>query len=297
MSNIAPGRCRRTRTLPVPARPPIGASLSGETTDGAPKFVELRSGIDPRFGSEFVPILLRDARGANLLLMRILIVEDDAALAETLEELLIQAGFEAGRVSTGGAALERCDQAGDVDLVLLDLNLPDLDGHTVCRELRAHSAIAVIMLTARDAELDRVLGLEEGADDYVVKPFSNRELLARIRAVERRMRTTAAGGDADTSAVTDVIGGLRIDRRTRRVQLRGAEVQLTAKEFDVLAFLAEDPGGVRERHEIMEHVWDTHWYGPTKTLDAHVAAIRRKLGDAAWIEAVRGVGFRLGTRE
>jgi DNA-binding response OmpR family regulator len=182
--------------------------------------------------------------------------------------------------------------------VLLDLNLPDLDGHEVCRRLRERSEVPVIMLTARDAELDRVLGLEGGADDYVVKPFSNRELLARIRAVERRVR--GSGPDSavrELPAQVDPSGRLRIDRRTRRVLLDDEEVTLTAKEFDVLAFLAEDPGAVRERHEIMERVWDTHWYGPTKTLDAHVAAVRRKLGDPRWIEAVRGVGFRLGIAE
>ncbi len=228
--------------------------------------------------------------------MRILIVEDDEALAATLGELMTQAGFEPERVATGATALERCEWAPP-DLVLLDLNLPDLDGHEVCRRIREHSSVPVIMLTARDAELDRVLGLEEGADDYVVTPFSNRELLARIRAVERRTRV-AVGPDAaprEVGAQVDPSGRLRIDRRARRVLLDEVEVQLTAKEFDVLAYLAEDPGAVRERHEIMERVWDTHWYGPTKTLDAHVAAVRRKLGDAAWIEAVRGVGFRLGT--
>jgi DNA-binding response OmpR family regulator len=228
--------------------------------------------------------------------VQILIVEDDEALAATLGDLLSQAGFTVERVGTGTAALERCAWS-EPDLVLLDLNLPDLDGHEVCRRLRVTSSVPVIMLTARDAELDRVLGLEEGADDYVVKPFSNRELLARIRAVERRARGAVETATREPGPQVDPTGRLRIDRRTRRVHLDDDDVVLTAKEFDVLAFLAEDPGAVRERHEIMERVWDTHWYGPTKTLDAHVAAVRRKLGDPRWIEAVRGVGFRLGTVE
>jgi DNA-binding response OmpR family regulator len=154
------------------------------------------------------------------------------------------------------------------------------------------------MHTARSEEFDRVLGLELGADDYVTKPFSLRELVARIRAVARRTGTAAADGGADDNAGREgagrqAIGPLSIDRRTRRVHLGDAEVQLTAKEFDLLAFLATDPGAVRTRTEILENVWDEHWYGPTKTVDAHVASIRKKLGSNGWIEAVRGVGFRL----
>jgi DNA-binding response OmpR family regulator len=226
--------------------------------------------------------------------VRILIVEDDDALAETLCEMLQQAGFAVKRVATGHAAIDAVEHETH-DLMLLDLNLPDLSGHEVCRRVRGNSQIPVIMLTARDAELDRVLGLEEGADDYVVKPFSHRELVARIRAVERRTATTATGTNRDQLVPIDQAGRLQIDRRTRRVLLDGEEVKLTVKEYDVLVLLAEDPGAVYERTDIMERVWDTHWYGPTKTLDAHVAAIRRKLGDQGWIEAVRGVGFRLAT--
>ena len=226
--------------------------------------------------------------------MKILIVEDDEALASMLVEMMTQEGYTPRRFASGAVALEEF-AAFNPDLVLLDLNLPDLDGHEVCRRLRTKSEVPVIMLTARDAELDRVLGLEEGADDYVVKPFSSRELLARIRAVRRRTQTGLSidHNASDGAVAVDDAKRLCIDRRTRRVTLDGQEVQFTAKEFDVLAFLASDPDAVRERHEIMEHVWDTHWYGPTKTLDAHVAAIRKKLGDPDWIEAVRGVGFRL----
>ena len=167
-----------------------------------------------------------------------------------------------------------------------------MDGRDVCRELRSRTKAPIIMLTARSEEFDRVLGLELGADDYVTKPFSFRELVARIRAVARR--TGAEPGQAaDDPAAPQSIGALTIDRRTRRVFVDDEEVQLTAKEFDLLAFLAGDIGAVRTRTEILENVWDAHWYGPTKTVDAHVASLRKKLGDHEWIQAVRGVGFRL----
>jgi len=220
--------------------------------------------------------------------VRILLVEDDEAIAVSLADGLVGAGFDVERVGTGHAALG----APRADVVLLDLGLPDMDGRDVCRELRAASNVPIIMLTARSDEFDRVLGLELGADDYVVKPFSFRELVARIRAVARRT-TAAAGSVSDGAGDTDRVGSLEIDRRTRRVFLAGELVALTAKEFDLLAFLAADPGAVRTRTDILEHVWDSNWYGPTKTVDAHVAALRKKLGDPRWIEAVRGVGFRL----
>lgn len=215
--------------------------------------------------------------------MRVLLVEDDDAIAEPLAEGLGREGLEVERVSTGEGALE----AGPVDLVLLDLGLPDLDGLEVCRQLRARSSVPVIVITARGEELDRVLGLELGADDYVVKPFGFRELMARIRAVTRR----AAG--AAPAASTVQLGELEVDLRARRVAVAGSEVELTRKEFDLLALLVSDPGALRTRQEILESVWDAHWYGPTKTLDVHVAALRKKLGDPGLIETVRGVGFRL----
>jgi DNA-binding response OmpR family regulator len=174
--------------------------------------------------------------------------------------------------------------------VLLDLGLPDGDGFDVCRTLRARSGVPIIVVTARGEEVDRVVGLELGADDYVVKPFGNRELVARMRAVLRR-----TGPSAATSADDAVVraGELEVDRRTRRVTVAGEAIVLTRKEYDLLALLAEDPGAVRTREEILERVWDPHWYGPTKTLDVHVASLRRKLGDPALVETVRGVGFRL----
>lgn len=221
--------------------------------------------------------------------VKILLVEDDPSIAVSLTDGLRDYGHEVHHVSTGQAALE----ATGHDVVLLDLGLPDMDGRDVCRSMRAQSNVPIIMLTARSEEFDRVLGLELGADDYVTKPFSFRELVARIRAVTRRLGTepgTVAPGADDA---VQQIGSLAIDRRTRRVHLSGEELHLTAKEFDLLAYLAIDPGAVRTRTDILENVWDAHWYGPTKTVDAHVAAIRKKLGDAGWIEAVRGVGFRL----
>jgi two-component system, OmpR family, response regulator RegX3 len=215
-----------------------------------------------------------------------MVVEDDAAISTSLVDGLGDAGFEVRAVATGQEALA----AGDVDLVLLDLGLPDMDGHDVCRALRAASDVPIIVLTARSDELDRVLGLELGADDYVVKPFSLRELVARIRAVSRRRGPLP--GPAAPGPLLEA-GPLRIDVRARRAWLAAEEVSLTAKEFDLLAYLAAEPGVVHRRSEILEHVWDAHWYGPTKTVDAHVASVRRKLGDPRWIEAVRGVGFRL----
>jgi DNA-binding response OmpR family regulator len=169
----------------------------------------------------------------------------------------------------------------------------------VCRAIRAVSNVPIIVITARGEEFDRVLGLELGADDYVVKPFGFRELVARIRAVTRRAQASSSSGGSTTGDVEEIVtvGPLRVDRRTHRVTLDIAgvvsELALTPKEFELLSFLAEDPGAVRTRSDIIEHVWDANWFGPTKTVDAHVAGIRRKLGDASWIEAVRGVGFRL----
>jgi DNA-binding response OmpR family regulator len=166
-----------------------------------------------------------------------------------------------------------------------------MDGRDVCRDLRTRTKAPIIMLTARAEEFDRVLGLELGADDYVTKPFSFRELVARIRAVARRSVDTRASNDEVSTGL--IIGSMRIDRRSRRVHLDGDEIALTAKEFDLLTFLASDIGAVRTRTEILENVWDAHWYGPTKTVDAHVASLRKKLGSHDWIQAVRGVGFRL----
>lgn len=227
--------------------------------------------------------------------MQVLLVEDDPSIASSLGDSLAGAGYVVDHVATGQAAIDA--ELGDV--VLLDLGLPDMDGYDVCRAIRSVSNVPIIVITARGEELDRVLGLELGADDYVVKPFGFRELVARIRAVTRRAQaaSTLNGQAVDESDDIVTVGPLQIDRRTHRVTLESdgaaAELALTPKEFELLSFLADDPGAVRTRTDIVEHVWDANWYGPTKTVDAHVAGIRRKLGDSRWIEAVRGVGFRL----
>ncbi len=216
--------------------------------------------------------------------MKVLLVEDDPSIAASLVEGLQANGFTVTHVSTGAGALS----APAVDVVLLDIGLPDMDGFDVCRQIRKSSMVPIILLTARSEELDRVVGLELGADDYVTKPFGFRELVARIRAVTRR----AGMADSVVSGPID-LGSLSIDERTRRALLDGEELQLTTKEFDLLVYLAAEPGVVHRRTDILEHVWDVNWYGPTKTLDAHIAALRKKLGNPEWIQAVRGVGFRL----
>jgi two-component system, OmpR family, response regulator RegX3 len=215
--------------------------------------------------------------------VRLLVVEDDDAIAVPLVEGLSRAGYSVDRAATGTEALARVAHA---DLVLLDLGLPDMDGSEVCRQVRKTSAVPIIIVSARGDESDRVLGLELGADDYLVKPFGLRELVARVRAVSRR-----AASDPDQ--LLQRIGAVEIDRRTRRVTVDEVEVALSPKEFDLLSLLGQDPGAVVSREQIMDEVWDPHWYGPTRTLDVHVASLRKKLGDPGLIETVRRVGFRL----
>jgi DNA-binding response OmpR family regulator len=212
---------------------------------------------------------------------RVLVVEDDQRIADQLLRALTRSGYHADHVLTGGDALRQPDP----DVVLLDLGLPDTDGVQVCHQLRQRSGAAIIVVTAYGEETDRVAALDAGADDYLVKPFGLNELLARIRAVLRRVRPGS-----------EVInhGPLSVDVRTRKVTVNGAPVVLTAKEFDILECLAADPGRVLSRQEILETAWDANWYGPTKVLDVHVAALRRKLDRPGLIETVYGHGFRLG---
>lgn len=223
-------------------------------------------------------------------LMRVLVVEDDQSVADGLLDGLGTGSFETVHVSTGAAALTAVDDF-DPDLILLDLGLPDMDGTDVCRKIRLTSTVPIIVVSARDEEIDRVVALEIGADDYVVKPFGMRELIARIRAVARR--SSSPEGDVAPNPVR-VFGPLTIDTRTQRVSLDGEDIHVTAKEFELLEYLSTDPGAVYKRSDILHDVWDTNWYGTSKTLDAHIAAIRKKLGNAQWIESVRGVGFRFG---
>ena len=201
-------------------------------------------------------------------------------MAEPLLEGLQRNGLATEHV---GLVSQVVSAAQDVDVVLLDLGLPDGDGITALRELRQVSEVPVIIVTARGHEADRVIGLELGADDYVVKPFSVRELSARIRAVSRRRRVEAP---LET-------GRVRVDRSQRRAFVDGVEVELTAKEFDLLAVLAEEPGRVVPRQELFSRVWDPVWHGTGKTLDVHVSALRRKFSDPSLVETVRGVGYRL----
>ncbi|WP_405616986.1 response regulator transcription factor [Streptomyces sp. NBC_00076] len=224
--------------------------------------------------------------------MHVLLVEDDEPVAQSLRRGLTRYGFEVDWVTTGAAALAHPEP---YDVVLLDLGLPDTDGLDVCKALRERGDVPIIVISARSDETDRVVGLELGADDYVSKPFGVREVIARIRAVMRRTQpragSSAGGGDAPGP---DRYGSrLTVDRKAARVRLDGEEVALTPKEYDLLAFLTEEPGALMSREQIMEAVWDANWFGPTKTLDVHVAALRRKLEGAITIEAVRGVGFRL----
>ena len=212
-------------------------------------------------------------------------VEDDDSISEPLCAGLRREGFDVVLARTAAEALD----GAPGDLVLLDLGLPDLDGRVVCRELRARSDVPIIVVTARGDEIDRVMLLELGADDYVVKPFGFRELVARIRAVLRRAEATPR-----TVAASDITrwNGITIDLRTRTVQVDGDPVALTPKEFQLLAELAVDPGAVVTRDELIERVWDEHFWGSTKTLDVHVASLRKKIG-APRIVTVRGVGFYL----
>jgi len=213
--------------------------------------------------------------------VKVLLVEDDPVVAEPLLEGLKRHGFETVHVAYASLVIETV--LAGVDVVLLDLGLPDGDGLDVLRDIRHRADVPVIVVTARGDEADRVVGLELGADDYVVKPFSVRELAARVRAVARRRRTepTIEGGR------------VVIDRERRRATVDGKACDLTVKEFDLLVVLAEQPGRVVPRQELFSRVWDPVWVGTGKTLDVHVASLRRKLGDPDLVETVRGVGYRL----
>jgi len=225
---------------------------------------------------------------------QILVVEDERAISEPLAKLLAREGFEARVAATVADAIAEFS-SNPPDLILLDLNLPDGDGRDVAREIRRSSGVPIIMLTARGTETDRIVGLEIGADDYVVKPFSSAEVIARIRAVLRRSEAPSAD-EGESAAEPVVVEQMRIDPATHRAFLGDEELDLSLKEFDLLYELARNSGNVVSRDELMTRVWDENWFGSTKTLDVHIGWLRRKLGDDAnkpyWIETVRGVGFR-----
>jgi DNA-binding response OmpR family regulator len=211
----------------------------------------------------------------------LLVVEDDEAIAEPLVRALVREGHDVAHAASGEAALEMAT-ASPPEVVVLDVGLPGIDGIEVCRRLIEHRPRpAILMLTARSSELDEVLGLDAGADDYLTKPFTLSVLAARVRALLRR---------AEPGAVE--AGGVRVDPAARRAWAAGEELELSPKEFDLLALLVGRAGEAVRREEIMDRVWDENWWGPTKTLDTHIGWLRRKLDDPQLITTVRGVGFR-----
>jgi len=220
----------------------------------------------------------------------ILLVEDEESITTPLAEALERDGFHTEIAHTVADGLAK-GKTVRPDLVLLDIGLPDGSGLDVCRGLRADSSVPIIILSARGEEADRVVGLELGADDYVVKPFSAREVIARIRAVLRRSATPAA-----PTAGPIEIGSVRLDPARRTVVFDGEDVELARKEFDLLAVLMQEAGTVVQRERLIDEVWDVNWFGSTKTLDVHVSALRKKL-DPSYIHTVRGVGFRFVTPE
>lgn len=224
----------------------------------------------------------------------VLVVEDDDGIALPLVRTLEREGYQVPRVADGLSAVGRA-LGGDVDLMILDLGLPDIDGLEVCRRVRADGyQQGILILTARGGELDRVVGLDVGADDYMAKPFGLAELLARTRALLRR----SAGSCQDPTVPAPAVpsGGLRIDPLSRRVWAGEEEITLTTKEFDVLAVLSQEPDAVVTRERLMDEVWDSNWFGSTKTLDVTIGRLRQKLDEGrspSRVVTVRGVGFRL----
>jgi two-component system, OmpR family, response regulator RegX3 len=223
----------------------------------------------------------------------VLIVEDEESLADPLAFLLRKEGFEATVVADGPTALAEFERAG-ADIVLLDLMLPGMSGTDVCKQLRARSSVPVIMVTARDSEIDKVVGLELGADDYVTKPYSARELIARIRAVLRR------GADADDASTIDGVlesGPVRMDVERHVVSVNGEPVTLPLKEFDLLEYLMRNTGRVLTRGQLIDRVWGADYVGDTKTLDVHVKRLRSKIeadpANPVHLVTVRGLGYKL----
>jgi len=218
----------------------------------------------------------------------VVVVEDDPHIADLVDLYLRREGFRVLLAGDGEKGLELFKQS-DPWIVILDVGLPGRrDGFDVCREIRAQGSVPVLFLTARDDEVDRVLGLEMGADDYLTKPFSPRELVARVRAILRRTRE----GPAPQEVVT--VGELEVDLRRREIRQRGATVSLTTREFDLLAFLANNIGLALSRQQLLDGVWGTDWYGDERTVDVHVAQLRKKLGTDLPLATVWGVGYRFG---
>jgi len=231
--------------------------------------------------------------------LRALVVDDEAPLADVIASYLKRESFEVHLAHDGHGALTLAREV-DPDIVILDIGLPGVDGIEVCRQLRVFSDAYVIMLTARDTEVDTIVGLSVGADDYVTKPFSPRELMARVRTVLRRPRRTQAHGSDPGHQLSPPreFGSLRINIDSREVDVEGAPIMLTRTEFDVLAALSARPGAVLSRRQLLESVWGDTWVGSDNIVDVHVGHLRRKLGDdpaqPKYVTTVRGVGYRMG---
>ena len=223
---------------------------------------------------------------------RVLVVEDDEGIREMLRYNLASAGFSVQEASDGATGL-RTARTSKPDLILLDLMLPGMSGLDFCRAVRKTSQVPIIMLTARDTEVDKIVGLELGADDYITKPFSIREVLARVNSVLRRAQPDS--GQARSAPERDAIGDFSIDRAARRVLIAGKELKLTAREFDLLSHLIVTSGRVQTRDALLEHVWGPEFRGDRKTIDVHIRWLREKLsGKVAFeIATVRGIGYRL----
>lgn len=221
---------------------------------------------------------------------KVLVVEDEASIASFVAMYLKKAGFGVSIAPSGGEALERAESE-DPAIVLLDLGLPDIDGIDVCRRIRQRSDVPILMLTARDDDVDKIIGLEVGADDYLTKPFNPRELVARVKSILRR--SAPARRELDTTTLAH--GALRIDHGRREVTVAGEEVQLAPKEFDLLWELLDHRGLVLTRDQLLERVWGYTFAGDTRTVDVHVRQLRRKLGDACPIVTVWGIGYKVST--
>ncbi len=225
-------------------------------------------------------------------MVRILIVEDESSFSEALEFLLGKEGFSIVSAANGTEAITKFEQGG-IDLVLLDLMIPEISGTEVCRQIRAKSKVPIIMLTAKDSEVDKVVGLELGADDYVTKPYSTRELVARIRAVLRRNSGESAIGDIGIMTA----GPVRMDTDRHQVAVNGLNVSLPLKEFELLEFLMRNSGRVLTRVQLIDRVWGSDYVGDTKTLDVHIKRLRAKIevdpANPIFIQTVRGLGYKL----
>ena len=219
----------------------------------------------------------------------VVVVEDDPAIADLLDLYLRQAGYRVLQATSGERGLELVAQHRPV-LMVLDIGLPGIDGLEVCRRVRVDSTLPILFLTARDGEIDRVLGLELGADDYVTKPFSPREVVARVKAILRRGEAAAAS----PGSVVEVGDGIEVDLARREARVVGQSVALANREFDLLAFLAAHQGQALSRQQLLDGAWGADWYGDERTVDVHVRQLRKKLGDDLPLATVWGVGYRLG---